>query len=401
MNDLLVIKGKKYINLKDAVEYIKVLDSENHMEKYNIKRFRQRISLLRFNFKKGIERNYNCEYLILKDDLIYIDFDYFKTSVELCLKSIPVKVLVQKIIETSKLGETLSSKNILYKLNNSENLYHIDLFSTTEKFVSVDDFKQILKGHEILVEKDCLTLEEVTNKINNIYHGFTNLKETYIYIIKQHNLETFFDYRYNFIAPGKLLIPSESVDKIISIYNERVKKNMLLINTSFDEYLSLKYSEFNEIYRELTSEDLKKIGIYNSRKSYIYNAFKGTNIKCISLPNKVYVSKKEFKEFEEFKQNYVQASLLFSNEKGIEFNAQVAKNLGIQLVKYKGMYYIRKSDMYIYEKKVKFLKEYNKSESIYERVKLKIEDEPHWKNDMFPEVKELILEYCKNMKSNS
>lgn len=53
------------------------------------------------------------------------------------------------------------------------------------------------------------------------------------------------------------------------------------------------------------------------------------------------------------------------------------------------------------KKKVKFLKEYNKSESIYERVKLKIEDEPHWKNDMFPEVKELILEYCKNMKSNS
>lgn len=399
MSNLLVINGKEYIDLKNALEYIKVLDSENHMEKYNIKRFKQDISKIKYSLKKDIEKKHNCEHTILKNDDIYIDFNYFKKSIELCLKSIPVKVLVDKIIETSKMGDKLSSKNLIPKLDRSENLYCINLFSTQERFIGIDDFKRVLNEHEALLEKDCITIDELIDKINNIYHGFPRTKWLYMNIISEHNLEIFMNYRYNFIKPGTSLIPPETVDKVMSIYNDRVKKNIILINTSFDEYLSLQCSEFNEIYRELT--DLEKEDFLIKKRDSIINAFKDTNIKCISLYSRVYVSKKEFEEFKKFKEEYVPAKVSFENERGIGFNASIAENLNIKLFKYKNTMYIRKSDMDIYANRVNSLNSYNKLESIYERAKFKIEEEPHWKNDMFPEVKELILEHCKNMKSKS
>lgn len=66
ISNLLVINGKEYIDLKNAVEYIKVLDSENHMEKYNIKRFKQDIAKIKYNFKKDIEKNIIVSILYFK-----------------------------------------------------------------------------------------------------------------------------------------------------------------------------------------------------------------------------------------------------------------------------------------------------------------------------------------------
>lgn len=397
-------KDKNFINVEEVIAY---------MEEKNISgmTYHNLSAKLKRDFKKNFTHNGN---LVCRDNNIcnlYLDFNYVKESVELYLNSIDITNLAKKLIEINKTDVNSNNmKRISSVICTRFNFYKIELFDCSKNYISISDYNEILNKSEDFRRKECITQSELIDKMNSLYCGVEySTHHLFSDMVKEYNLEVFYsNYKYNFISSRQVIYPKKTVEKLVELFTEYLRTHVYLMNITFEEYLSLTENEFNEIYKELKEEDIESIGetykslLISARK--FRRAFEDTNIKVIhfwTYRRKIYVSKKEFAEFVNFKQNYIKVSDYMSENGYPRFVVGTAKTNGIDYKIYKGHFYVTKSNLDKYIKVDNFNKKYFNAESLYDRVNLKIMNFPHKKDNDFPEVRELILDFTKDCNISS
>lgn len=387
MDDL----NNDYINVKQYVEYLN-----------------KNLISMTFNganekLKKGLKNNTFGSNVIERNNIIYIKKDYFDDSVELYRNSIELSNIPEKIVEY--LGkEVNSSKNICKILASRCNAYCIRLIHNRNLYISKEKFGEILKSLQIIKNKKCITSSEFLNMINNSFRGvkFKALLQICILnFIKENKLEVISETFIGNVYPHcEILYPHNTVEKAMQSFNEYVKENVKLLNITFDEYLALNDIDFERDYRVLKKEDfliLKESSSYFNRFKKLTSIFEKTDIKLILVcKQKIYVSKKEFNEYVNFKKIYVAASSYFK-DLGIKFSKKVARNNGIEIVTNNKFCYIKKEDIDRYIHVTNYNSESKKSNSLYDRVRIKIEYYPNENDNKYPKFKEYLMEFVKRL----
>lgn len=362
--------------------------------------------------KRDLKSNFNHNgNLVCENNIIYLEFYYVKKSIELYKDSIEVVEVAKKLCEVNGIeANTNNLKRLTCLIKRKFDFYQIDLFALTKRYITISIYKDILNGNEDFKRKESITMSELLDKINSLFCCVEYDSNHILFkMIKEHNIEVFdTDYKYNFIGFNQLRLPKDSVEKLIELFREYVKAHIHLINISFEELSLLKESNFNEIYRELNEDDIKVIrGVYKAftnKPKQLKRAFEDTNIKVIHLytwRRMTYVSKKEIDEFVNSKRNYIHAHKYLSEHGCTQLVGSVAKNNGIHFEMFNNTYYATKSELDKYLKQFKYNLEYINAESLYDRVNLKIINLPHKREKDFPKVKELILDFTKQINSNS
>jgi len=390
-----------YITVKQYVEYLKKNSINNTT-----------ISKANYRLKEALMVNEFDDNVIEINGVKYIKKDYFEDSIELYKKSIGINIATKKIIEYW--GEEINSfRNISRIIEKKCNAYLITLINRRNYYISKDNFDLILKGIDEIKIKKCITRSRFSNIINNTFAGIEYVglpKYGVIDFLRENKLEFVDNYFIgNFYPNNEYLYPKDTVDKVMEHLNDYIKtKKVKLLNIKFKEYLALNKNDFENKYKVLEKGDFLSLKEpYNNTKHYstIYSIFKDTNIKVIWIhKGETYISKKEFKEYMFFRNGYVVAKLYFNNL-GIKFYAKIARNKGIEIMKYKQHSYIKKVDIDRYIKKVdidryinvsEYKSEFNGSNSLYDRVRFKIEYYPNKNENKYPKLKEYIMDFTKH-----
>jgi len=383
--------SEDYITLDEYVEYI----NKSSILEVN--------SYTKLKFKNMLKNNPLGANLIKENSVIYIKKEYIRSSIELYKNSISIVNASMRISEN--LGKDVNYvKNIRTLLLNNFNTYRIELFDLNIYYISKNNLNTILRASDEIKEKECIRTNELLYKVNSMFNGvkFCKTEKKIFKFIKESNLEVL-DKNFigNFSYNIENLYPKSTVDKVIDNLKEYIKeKKVKLINMSFDEYLSLSEEDFNENYMILSVDKFSEIeGYVRSSFKAVETTFKYTNVKVIWIYKcNMYVSKKEFNEFIDFKNNYVGSS--YFRELNITFNNKVAKNNGINLRHYKEQYYIKKEDIENYLKVNKFNFEFSNAKSMYDRVKIKIKYFPNKNESKYPKFNEYFMEFVKYTNRN-
>lgn len=380
----------KYVTVEECVKYFR----ENNIRNITLAEANKK-------FIKALNDNTLGDNVIERNNIIYIKKEYLNDCIKLYRDSIEIALVAKKIIEF--LGEDINSlKNIRAIIKKRCNVYKILLIHRMSLFISKDEYNLILKGIKEIKEKECITRSQFSNIINNSFRGikYKGLPEHLVLkFIKENNLE-FINNKHigNFYPHTEYLYPKETVDKVMEYLKSHIKSNIKLINLDFDEYLELNKSDFENHYKVLEREEFVTFGeSINASKNYydIYTIFKDTNVKLIWIHNdKTYVSKKEFYEYVDFRNSYVPAKSYFNNL-GIKFSSKVARNNGIEIMTYKMLYYIKKEDINSYISIANYNSEFKKANSLYDRVRIKINYYPNKNDNKYPKFKEYLMDFVK------
>ena len=378
MNEL----NAAYITLEKCVKYI----NKNLKLEFRI------YSLKNISKDNPLRININVE-----NNVSYIKKDYVYRSVELFKNSIDVTSAAKKIHVYLGNGVTTFDK-IRSRLSRKLNTYRIDLFNIKDNCISKNDLITILTEIDEIKEKECISGKELLHKVNSMFKGnsfaigekkiFLYIKENKLQVMDTNFLGNFTKYR--------VLYPTKTVDKAIGNLKKYIKqKKVKLINISFEEYLSLGEEDFNKNYRLLSLVEFKGIQEYD--KSGFMNieyTFKSTDVKVIWIhKGGIYVSQKEFKEFMEFKNNYVGTE--YFRALNITFDVRYARNHGINTRTYKNKNYINKDDIEKYLKISNFNLEYFNTKSMYDRVIVKVKYFPNKNENNYPKFMKYYWEFIK------
>lgn len=354
-------------------------------------------------FRKALKKNTFGDNVVEKNDIIYIKKDYFNDCIKLYGVSMEFSIVIEKIIEF--LGEDINSrKNISSLVKRRCNLYKILLVDEKKFFITKDEFQLILEGIKEIKEKECITRSEFLNIINNSFQGIEYKSfhsNIVIKFIKENKLE-FINSEHigNFHLNTEFLYPKETVDKAMQYFKEYLKHSVKLINMDFDEYLELNKTDFENDYKILEGEEFETFGETN-RPSWkykdIYTIFKDTDVKVIWIHRSyTYVSKKEFYEYVDLRNKYVLTKDCFNNL-GIRFNHKVAINNGIETITCKRMNYIKKEDIDSYIHIHNYNLEFRNTNSLYDRVRIKIKYYPNKNDEEYPKFKEYLMDFVKSV----
>lgn len=379
-----------YITIEEYCEYFrKNLNRDNSLFEVNKK------------FRKALKENTFGDNVIKKNNIIYIKKEYFNDCIKLYRDSIEFPVVVEKIIEFWEEDINIAG-NINQIIERRCNTYKILLVDGVKKFITKDEFQLILEGIKEIKEKECITKTEFLNIINNSFQGIEYKffpQRIGTKFIKENKLEVFSnDHIGNFCYKGEYLYPKETVDKVMKNFKADVKRSIKFINMDFDEYLALNKADFENDYKVLEREEFVTFGeSISASKNFnnIYTVFKDTNIKLIWIHNdKTYVSKKEFYKYVDFRNSYVPARVYFNNL-GIKFRDKIARNNGIETMAYKMQYYIKKEDIDSYIHVYNYNLEFRNSNSLYDKVRIKIKYYPNKNDEKYPKFKEYLMDFVK------
>lgn len=111
------------------------------------------------------------------------------------------------------------------------------------------------------------------------------------------------------------------------------------------------------------------------------------------------MSKKEFYDYVDFKNNYVPCKIYF-RKLGFKFSYNVATNNGIEVKLFKKMYYIKKENINKYIHVNNYNSEFNKAKSFYDKVLIKIKYYPNRNENNYPKFKENFMDFTKYVNKN-
>lgn len=384
-----------YITSEECVEYL----LKNKICKMNKKCFKDRISIILE--KNSIEKN-----IYSKDGIIYIKKEYLNNSVELFKNSIGLPYVAREIKKTSKLDKKTLGR-IRARIKGKVSAYQIPLISLDDLFIDKSDFNLIIDEVRKVEKLQCMSTKEILIKVNKLFKGieFDNKeKNIFKYIIDNKLPVIGVEHLGNFSTGN--LYPKSTVDNVIeNLYKYIRERRVKLINMSYNEYFNLTDKEFDNNYITLSNEELDLIGGYggtNGRFRDMQRTFEGTNVKAIWINRgSNFVCKKEYEEFLDFKNNYI------NNDDLKKFNTKIkinkARNNGFTLKMYKDQYYLKKDELDRYLQNDKFDDEFSKLNTLYDKVMLKIKYNPHKKEEKFPQFMYYFKEFVrvKNGTSNT
>ncbi|MDU5107343.1 hypothetical protein [Clostridium sp.] len=379
-----------YITAEEYREYFrKNLNRDNSLSEVNRK------------FRKALKNNTFGDNVVEKDNIIYIKKEYFNDSIKLYGDSVEITFVAEKIIEAY--GEDINSlRNIRRVIEGRCNSYRILLVHRKATFISKYEFQLIMDAIKEIKEKECIRRSQLLNKINNSFQGIEYKffpERLGTKFIKENKLEFMNnEHMGNFYPNAEYLYPKETVDKVMENFNADVKSSVKLINMDFYEYLALNKTDFENDYKVLEREEYVTFGeSINSSQTFddIYTIFKDTNVKLIWIQNdKTYVSKKEFYEYVDFRNSYVPATV-YLNNLGIKYRNDLARNNGIEAMAYKMQYYIKKEDIDSYIHVYNYNLKFRNANSLYDKVRIKINYYPNKNDDKYPKFKEYLMDFIK------
>lgn len=359
------IHNEEYILLK---EYIHYLYEETGID----------MELGRVNpkFKKMYKENIEEKNVILYEGSIYLRKKWVSESIELFKRSINVNDAV-KIIEKYKdlRIEYVNRQSLETKCQ----VYKIPLINRNYIYISKNDFKRIIDGIKEVYDKECINGNELLEMFNCKFKGITfgSTSKLIFKFIRNNNLEVIRrNYIGNFITPIMDLYPKITVDKVIENVEARCEEYVVrLINLSFKEYYNLPVKEFKSQYKELTTIEFNEISGYKDVNTKFRNCkriFNDTKVKCIWIhQGSIYVSIKEYEEFLEFKNNYVNINHL--RESGIEVKGfvKILKNNNFEIINYKQKTYMRKDEVPRFMKIRGYLSEMDNANTVLDKFMVK------------------------------
>ncbi|AJG98556.1 hypothetical protein LF65_01958 [Clostridium beijerinckii] len=252
MDETVIGMGKlnnDYITVDQYVEYFKkVFIKDIQLDKANAK------------FEKALNDDTYGRSVIKKDNIIYIKKYDLDDEVKLYKNSVDITFAAKAII--GYLGEEINSfRNISSLIIKRCNVYYIKLIHGKKRFISKDDLELISKKVNEVKEKKCIPKSQFLNMINNTFIGveFSNLPHRIVVeFIRENNLEFIHrNFIGNFYSNGEFLYPQKTVNKVMEyLLNEYVKKKVKLFNITFEEYLELNKTDFENEYRALEKEDI-------------------------------------------------------------------------------------------------------------------------------------------------
>lgn len=385
-----------YMTVNECIEYL----NENKLFKVNKHSFRDK-------FKKIAVQQLLKDNVILKDDIVYINRNFIHKQIELYQNSIYRPTAIRKIVELLNAQE-ISYDNIDNCVAKRVKNYTIPLYSRDKTFISKDDFYAMVAGVNRITSTKSITTQELLDTANKLFKGveFGVSEKNIFQYIRKNKLEYFSrGYIGNFFLNGSRY-PKATVDKVMAHLENFVREQKVkLINISFKEYANLTDDEFNLYYMELNVEQFNNISEYktdNSNFKKFLKTYQSTNVKVIWISKgKIFVSKKEFIDFCDFRENYV------SNEYFKKFNLSikslVAKNNGIILRKHKRKYYMKKCDIDKYLRIINYNDKFINAQSMYDRFMIKIEYFQNNNEVKFPKFRQIFVAFVKytNEKSRS
>jgi len=381
--------NNKYITLEECVEYI----NENLILEFTLYRLKNisKYNPLRTNF-------------IVENNVSYIKKDYVYDSLKLIKNSINVMSAVKRIHKYLR-DDLITFENIRLRLSKKLNTYKIDLFNLSYNYMSKSDFITVLTGIDEIKEKECITEKELLHKVNSMFKGnrFTRSDKKIFGFIIENNLQVIDkNFVANFCFRKNNLYPKKTVDMVIDNLKKYIKqKKVRLINISFEQYLTLSEEDFNKNYRLLSLVEFIEIQEYVQTPHFhnIEDTFKSTDVKVIWISKgDMYVSRKEFNEFMEFKNNYVGTE--YFRALNIRFNAKIATSNEINIRTYKHKSYIKKDDIKEYLKVTNFNLEFLNAKSMYDRVIIKIKYFPNENENNYPKFMKYFLEFIRYTNRN-
>lgn len=366
----------------------------------------KKISCEKFNSRLEYLINAKCDLVKKEDNSYYIELNFLKEKIEIYNKSTRISDLYKNLKEYTP----RKYHSFFTTIKNRYETYMQPLLSGGNIFIDSSITDEILSLAKYIHNSNCITTKELIELMNSTFVGFHTFSKTFFYkyvneAVEKFNLEVIdSDSEYDiFCFSGGNLFPEKSVTEVIEYFKNFIKSQTFFVNMSFDEYLSLSLNDFQRDYIELTQDELKKINHdtkYARESQELARSFKDTNIKIIKINNGgIYLSEKELRMHEDFINNYVPATVYF-REFGIKFDASIAQSNGIEVVTYKSWNYIKKSDVEYYKTIDYYNKSLKETNSLHDRLKLKMDYFPHSMESEYPNVRSLMIEYSKYSKSN-
>lgn len=357
-------------------------------------------------FKKMYKENIEGQNVIMENNIIYLRKKWVIESVELYKLSISVSDAI-KVIEKNKYMKIDYVDRS--SIENRCKVFTIPIIHNTYKYIFRENLNLILEAIEEIYTKECINGNELLYAVNSMFKGITfgATSKLIFKFIRDNKLEVIKrDYIGNLKTPILDLYPKATVDKVIENVRTRCEDYVIkLINLTFEEYYNLSAEEFNKEYKELTPSEFNEISGYKDINTKFRNCkriFNDTKVKCIWIHQRaIYVSKKEYKEFLEFKNNYVNINQL--EERGINIKGfiKIIKNNNFDIIYYKQKYYINNNDVPRFIGIRNKLSDLESSNTIYDKFMVKIKYYECEKKDKFSSFNSLYKSFIRLISKNN
>lgn len=351
--------------------------------------------------KRKLSRENLEEYSIKHKGNIYVNKKYisewFKLNSNIIEFEYALEIIKNELID--KLNYETEIIKLSRLLKEKVEVFNVYLFNKEIRAINKDKFELILEGIDYIKISDCINAKELVEKVNSKYKGlkFGITEKNIFNFIRDNKLKVFnSNFIGNFYTNKMNLYPKETAEKVYNnIKDVIINGKISLINMSFEEYFSLTDEDFSK-FRILN--DYEKNAITDIVKNVVFNdlhrTFKYTDVKVIFVRNvNVYVSIKEFQEFENFKNNYIDVNNF--EEEGLKFRRKMAENNGIEVRYYKDKLYIKKSDIDKYSTLYNSKRLFTEAETIYDKFLIKIKYGPNKNERSYPKFMAYLLEFVK------
>ena len=375
----------EYIELEEAIEYI-----------YKETGVKQHLVSRRKKFLNSSNDSFWQDKIRIEEDMIYINRKYMTESIELYNKSIMVSHAAQIIKEHGVMND---EEGIIRQLKRKCDVYTIPLMNKINNFIQKEDLNNIIKGVEEIKSKECIDFKQLIEVIEETFK-WVNFHKVLIHEdMKKNGLEIInSDYIGCFEANNKTLYPKVTVKKFIEILNLRYEnKKIKLVNMSYEEYINMDKKFFEENYKELSSDEMEKLnnGRVNKIGRLINLLNDETDIKGVSTNGRVYVSIKEYEDHLKLMENYIPLASLV--EEYGDSSISFAKNNNIDAKKYKNRAYINKKDLEKFIAAKKYLQEFRKANTIYDKFMVKLKYCNNDKKDKFPNFNHIYKKFARHV----
>ncbi|MDM0993459.1 hypothetical protein QTI96_01615 [Clostridium perfringens] len=374
----------------------------------------------KYHFNKVLTDNFGKEFS--KDKIIKVDEKFFVSKkwldecIELFKISIDIDGAIRLILNNTGLQHRKEYKlfrcSILNRVKKLYNLYIIPFLGRDKTYISMKDVDCIIKEIKDVQMHQCVNSEELPNVIGSNFPGiifsktsreiFVFLRENNLKVIKPNNIANVFINNCLGYDSKSDLYPKETIDKITENVQRYCKGGKVkLINLSYDEYFSMEQSKFEKTYMLLTKDEFMKIEGYKNCEFRNYKrTFKNTDVKCIWIRQEgTYVSKKEFSEFLDFKENYVSLKKYFNDNGNDLLMLNIARFLEVNsfdFKKYKESCYIHKDDIDRFIKLRRYKLDLSKSDTLYDRFLVKFNYYNSDKKGKFKKLDSIYLKYVED-----
>ncbi|MGU8835527.1 hypothetical protein ACV3UL_14700 [Clostridium perfringens] len=353
----------------------------------------------------------NKDFIIEIDKVFYIENNYIDAQVNLYNQSKSIKLLSKELTKINHCSTITSPSRLLNcLLRKNVKIYDIPLLSK-DKFISLDDFNNIINCVKYVINSNCLTSKEVLASINQLFivGKYTQMETSMIQnIMSDNNLD--------FISPNHLgnftganLITKEDSNLLLSKIKVFFESEILALNNlTYEEYYNMSHEEFSHnyvSYSEIENVLLefisppKSLGSYSF--NYKFNLFSNSDIRVIGIRVPIcdlFINKKDFDETIDILRSYVNTNYIATTLNltcNIERKSLEAQgiNVHLDLPLVTGQLYVKREDAEKYCKFYTYQKVLSNASTIFQRYSIRIDYYPNPKDILIPETLKLLNEY--------